>query len=82
MKVTFVDRIPRNDAGKVRRGYFVEGLGGAQFAVAGAIVWVTTTRGVSSSAGSIEVARSRVFRVGTPHQALRAMPTDPFCTGR
>lgn len=49
------------EAGKVRRGYFVEGLGGAQFAVSGAV----------------DRLRALSQQPDTPEQALVLAATDP-----
>jgi ATP-dependent Lhr-like helicase len=45
--------------GDVRRGYFVKGLGGAQFALPDAVEWLRTTAGEDqSSAGFVVMAAS------------------------
>jgi ATP-dependent Lhr-like helicase len=66
------------ERGRVRRGYFVEGLGGAQFAVAGA---VDRLRSMRRGAGAVSSADPRTLLLAAtdpanPYGAALAWPRD------
>jgi len=76
------------DAGRARRGYFIEGLGGAQFAVPGAIDRLRSVRepGMQSSAASSEDGGGDVVVLAAtdpanPYGAAVAWPA-PMGAGR
>jgi ATP-dependent helicase Lhr and Lhr-like helicase len=56
------------DAGRIRRGYFVEGLGAAQFALAGAIDRLRGVRDAAASRGDVPVS----------HVLAAADPANPY----
>jgi ATP-dependent Lhr-like helicase len=66
------------ERGRVRRGYFVEGLGGAQFALAGAVDRLRATRGPEDEPGSPS-ARTLVLAAtdpANPYGAALPWPRD------
>jgi ATP-dependent Lhr-like helicase len=54
------------EAGRCRRGYFVEGLGGAQFAVPGAVDRMRALAGPAAAAGDEGSARTLVLAAADP----------------
>ena len=59
--------------GVCRRGYFVEGMGGAQFALPGAVERLRAVRGVASGAGGEQdAARALVIAAADPAQPYGA----------
>ena len=63
------------ETGRIRRGYFVEGLGAAQFASAGA---VDRVRGLRRAAGSRAPSGPAGWCWPRP---TRRIPTAPHCPG-
>jgi len=68
------------ESGKVRRGYFVAGLGAAQFAVPGAVDRLRTMRATPQSDG--EGNRSQVLAAADPAQPYGAALLWPETAGR
>jgi ATP-dependent Lhr-like helicase len=64
------------ESGRCRRGYFVEGLGGAQFALPGA---VERLRAIPDEAGAVVLAATDP---ANPYGAALAWPEAPHRTGR
>lgn len=69
------------EAGRVRRGYFVEGLGASQFALPDAIERLRQLRSGPSSASSTDAPRDTVFLAAAdpanPYGASLDWPSDP-----
>ena len=62
------------EAGKVRRGYFIEGLGGAQFAHAGAVDRLRAERRPEDEAEAVVLS---AVDPANPYGALLPWPTEP-----
>ena len=66
------------EAGRIRRGYFVEGLGGAQFALAGAVDRLRSRRGGESNVILLAATDpATAYGVTLPWPELRGRPRAP-----
>ncbi len=70
------------ERGQVRRGYFVSGLGAAQFALPGAVDRLRQARGRADDAGSGVVAAPLVLAATDPAQPFGAALPWPDTAGR
>jgi ATP-dependent Lhr-like helicase len=74
------------ESGRIRRGYFVEGLGAGQFALPGAVdrlrsmrePWPASAQAAGSSAGGLAKAEAGAASVGPPRPTVHLLAaTDP-----